>query len=156
MKKILILSGLFIMLMTAVASAKDQAGIGLYGNLVGNGTGAGGGIGLTLRYGTFPVIGLEWNLLNNYSLIGGSMDWWVVNLPLAGIISYYIGIGGYFAMTSVNNAPNTFIFGGRVPLGIQVYPIDPLELFLEASPMIIVIPTIDWTISVRVGFRVLL
>lgn len=94
MKKILILSGLFIMLMTAVASAKDQAGIGLYGNLVGNGTGAGGGIGLTLRYGTFPVIGLEWNLLNNYSLIGGSMDWWVVNLPLAGIISYYIGIGG--------------------------------------------------------------
>jgi hypothetical protein len=155
MKKILIISGVFLMLLVGTAAAKGMSGIGLYGNLVGNGTGAGGGIGLTLKLDSFPVIGLEWNFLPHSSIFGGSVDWWIVNQPLVGIFAYYVGIGGYVAVTTVNSA-NTFNFGGRVPIGLQLFPIDPLEIFLEVSPMIIFVPTIDWTVSVRLGFRILI
>jgi hypothetical protein len=154
MKKFLIICGMLLMLFAGTATAKAMNGIGIYGNLVGNGTGTGGGLGLTLRYSTFPVLGLEWNFLPNSSILGGSLDWWVVSQQLGGIFYYYIGIGGYAAMTTV--APtSTFNFGGRVPLGLQVYPVDQLELFLEVSPMIVFLPVMDWTVSVRLGFRVL-
>jgi len=155
MKKLLIITGMLLMLFAGTASARAvMNGIGIYGNLVGNGTGTGGGLGLTLRYSSFPILGLEWTVLPHSSILGGSLDWWVVNEPLGGIFSYYIGIGGYAAVTTV--APtSTFNFGGRVPLGLQVFPLDPLEIFLEVSPMIVFLPTMDWTVSVRLGFRVL-
>lgn len=143
------------MLMAGTAAASTTMnGAGIYGNLMGNGTGTGGGLGLTLRYSSFPVLGIEWNMLPNSSILGMSIDWWVVNQPLGGIFSYYIGVGGYAAINTAG-VVNIFTFGGRVPLGLQVYPIEPLEIFLEASPMIIFIPTMDWTVSVRLGFRVL-
>ncbi len=134
-------------------SAQAMDGIGLYGNLAGNGTGAGGGAGLTLRYGSFPVIGLEWNFMPHSSVIGASLDAWIVNDRIAERLSYYVGIGGYAAISAP--APNVFNFGGRVPLGLQFFPADPFELFLELSPMVIFLPTIDWTVSVRLGFRIL-
>ena len=156
MKKILIISGMLLMLLAGNAAADRSVmnGIGIYGNLVGNGTGTGGGLGLTLRYSSFPVLGIEWNVLPNLTILGGSLDWWVINEPLGGIFSYYVGIGGYAAVNT-SGQTSTFHFGGRVPLGLQVYPFDPLELFLEASPMIVFLPTMDWTLSVRLGFRVL-
>lgn len=155
MKKLLILSGVMLMLFAVTASAKSTGGVGLYGNIIGNSTGAGGGLGLTFRSGQFPVVGLEWNLLQNSSIVSGSLDWWVVNPENDGILSYFIGIGAYAA---VNIAGSTSIFnlGGRVPLGLQLFPVDPLELFIEISPMIVFVPTIDWTVSARLGFRILM
>lgn len=141
------------LLSAAPAGAYYSNGIGLYGNLAGNGTGAGGGAGLSLRYGQFPVIGLEWNFMPGASLIGVSLDAWLVNQTIVDRFAYYIGIGGYAAITG--GAPNTFHFGGRIPLGLQLFPIDPLEVFLEVSPMIIFVPAIDWTLSARLGFRIL-
>ncbi len=156
MKKQLMMIGVLLLLISGTVSAKGSSGVGLYGNLVGNGTGAGGGLGLTIKSGSFPVIGLEWYLMDHSSTFGGSMDWWIVNKPLAGIISYYMGLGGYAAIKSDDShSQNGFNFGGRIPLGLQVFPIDPLELFIEVSPMIMFIPTINWTASVRLGFRVL-
>ena len=154
MKKLLILSAVLLLLSAGTASAQTMNGIGLYGNLVGNGTGAGGGMGLSLRYGSFPVIGLEWNFMQHSSIISGNLDAWLINQSIADRLSYYIGIGAYAAVTP-GNPPNVFNFGGRIPFGLQLFPVDPLEVFLELSPMIIFVPAIDWTVSVRLGFRIL-
>jgi hypothetical protein len=151
MKKIFLVGGLLLMLLAGAAQARDTNGIGFYGNILGNGTGANGGLGLTLRSGSFPVIGLEWNSPSKFS---GSLDVWVVNPNTDDLLSYYVGLGGYAAMTSANST-DTFNFGGRIPFGLQLFPLDPLEIFIEASPMIIFTPTIDWAVSVRLGFRIL-
>ena len=151
MKRIFILTCLLLVLLAGTAIARDTNGIGFYGNLLGNGTGANGGVGLTLRSGSFPVIGLEWNSPSKFS---GSLDVWVVNPQTEDLQSYYIGLGGYAATTSANSS-TTFNFGGRVPFGLQLFPVDQLEIFIEASPMIIFVPTIDWAVSVRLGFRIL-
>ena len=153
MKKVLLFSCLFLLMTAGLAFSKTKSSIGLYGNMVGNSTGAGGGLGLTFKYDMFPIIGMEWVYLKNSSMVGGSLDWWLVNQPMTGAFSYYIGVGGYGAVTA-NNSTNTFNFGGRIPVGLQIFPMDPVEVFLEASPMIIFVPTLDWTVSVRLGFRV--
>ncbi len=140
-----------LMLSATAAQARDTNGIGFYGNILGNGTGANGGLGLTMRSGSFPVIGLEWNSPSKFS---GSLDVWVVNPKTDDFLSYYVGLGGYAAMTSANST-DTFNFGGRIPFGLQMFPVDPVEIFIEASPMIIFTPTIDWAVSVRLGFRIL-
>jgi hypothetical protein len=154
MKRILILSGILLMLAAGASASRPIGGIGLYGNLVGNSTGAGGGLGLTLRSGSFPVIGLEWNLLQDSSIISGSLDCWLVNPYTDSVLSYFIGIGGYAAMTT-SDGSSTFNLGGRVPFGLQLFPVDQLEIFLEVSPMIIFVPTIEWRASARLGFRIL-
>jgi hypothetical protein len=142
-------------MIASAAAARSSTGLGLYGNLVGNSTGAGGGLGLTLRTAAFPVIGLEWNILKDSSILSGSLDYWLVNPVNDGILSYFVGIGAYCAMATAGST-STFNLGGRIPLGLQLFPFDPLEVFLEVSPMIIFVPTIDWKVSVRLGFRILL
>jgi hypothetical protein len=154
MKKAIISCALFLMLVSGAGQLNAMSGIGLYGNLMGNGTGTGGGAGLTLRCGSFPVIGLEWNFMPHASVLGGSLDGWLVNQLLAERLSYYMGIGAYAAATGTSN-PSVFTFGGRIPIGLQLFPVDPLEIFLELSPMIVFLPAIDWTVSVRLGFRIL-
>lgn len=155
MKKIMLLGAVLLLFTSGMPAAMNASnGIGIYGNLVGNGTGTGGGLGLTLRNGSFPVIGFEWNMMTGSSVIGGSLDWWITNQQLGGIFSYYMGVGGYAARTSTGGV-DVFNFGGRVPLGLQVFPFQPLEIFVEVSPMIIFIPVMDWTVSVRMGFRAL-
>ncbi|MCE5301086.1 MAG: hypothetical protein LLG37_09500 [Spirochaetia bacterium] len=153
MKKTPVALVVMFLAFAAPAWAYYSNGIGLYGNLAGNGTGAGGGAGLSLRYGQFPVIGLEWNFMPNASLIGVSLDAWLVNQSIAERFSYYAGIGGYAAITG--DSYNTFNFGGRIPFGLQLFPADSLEVFLEISPMIVLVPAIDWTLSARLGFRIL-
>jgi len=155
MKKILIVGLLLVLLATGTAAARNQLGIGVYGNIVGNGAGAGGGFGLTIRMATFPVIGVEWNFLYLSSMIGASLDWWFLNLPITEAFSYYIGVGGYASITTADPV-STLNFGARLPIGLQVFPIEQLELFAEGTPMLTFLPTINWAISVRIGFRILL
>jgi hypothetical protein len=146
---------MLLMLAAGATAARPVNGIGIYGNLLGNGSGVGGGIGATLRYGVFPVVGLEWSFLESSSVFGGNIDWWIVNQPLTDTVSFYAGVGGYAAMTT-GNSVSVFRFGGRVPLGIQVFPAESLELFFEVAPMIVLLPSIiDWTVSARIGFRIL-
>lgn len=154
MKKFILAIGIFAALVLLNPMANAMSGIGLYGNLVGNGTGTGGGGGLTIRSGSFPVIGLEWNFLPHNSIAGVSLDGWLVNQPLSDRLSYYLGIGGYAAASGTNTL-DIFNFGARIPLGLQLFPVDPLEVFLEVAPMIVLVPAVDWTVSARLGFRIL-
>ncbi len=74
------------------------------------------------------VLGVGVQLSQEHFNLGMTADWWLVHNELTNIISYYIGPGLYLV------APETLEVGGRVPVGLQVFPIEPLELFLEIAP----------------------
>ena len=62
--------------------------------------------------------------------LGVTADWWLYQSHLVGILNLYVGPGLYL------NVSNSFQLGVRVPIGIQIWPITPLELFLEVAPTV--------------------
>jgi hypothetical protein len=89
---------------------------------------------LSFRLPKFPaVFGLGLNIPTN----GGSAafaliaDWWLVQGPLVGFVNYYVGPGVFMGVSA-----NDFTLGLRVPIGLNAFPIKPLELFVEFAPAI--------------------
>jgi opacity protein-like surface antigen len=158
MKKILLLSGLFLAIAGGSLSARDLTGIGIYGNFLAGTSDNSGGLGLTLKYGHFPVLGAEFNFTSQTGNIGLSCDYWVINSSLTGVLWYYLGVGLYGGM---GISPNHFTgdFGLRIPIGLQIWPVEKLEIFGELAPRIAFIQEnsvgINWGgFSLRVGLRV--
>jgi hypothetical protein len=58
-------------------------------------------------------------------------DWWLVQGRLGGMFNYYVGPGVFAGIAS-----GSAIIGGRVPVGVNLFPIKPLELFAEIAPAI--------------------
>ena len=148
--------GLLLVSVFAVAgySKKNMTAVGLYGNLMGSGTGAAGGsIGLSLKFGRFPVLGIEYSFRDNGGL-GVSCDWWVVNDGLGGtLLHYYLGIGA-FAGLRFNTSQNAIDVGGRIPIGLQIFPVKNFELFGELAPLVYFLPEINIGYNARLGLRV--
>jgi len=77
-----------------------------------------------------PVFGLGLSIPGN----GGQSsfvllaDWWLAQGQLAGPFNYYIGPGAFVGIS------NSAQLGLRVPIGIQLYPVKPMELFIEFAP----------------------
>ena len=59
---------------------------------------------------------------------GMTVDLWLFRSPLIGIFSIYLGPGLYMILGDVVN------IGIRIPVGLQLFIIDPFEIFLEISP----------------------
>jgi hypothetical protein len=151
MKRIFARILFFLLISTFGFSAKSLTGIGIYGNLIGSGTGFGSALGLTLKFGNFPVLGLEW-VFGDRGTIGVSCDWWVVNDHLAGALNYYLGLGGFLSLANLGN--NTVLnFGGRIPIGLQIWALKNLEIFGEITPLVGFIPSISLSFSLRIGVR---
>ncbi len=155
MKRMIFVAIILCALFIGEAFAKEMnslSGIGLYGNLAGSGSSAfGGGIGATLKFGNFPVLGIEYNF-GQTARVGVSCDYWVLNSHLTGALNYYIGIGGYAGLGL--GANGGIDAGGRIPIGIQMYPLQKLELFAEIAPTVPLFPTIGIGYSIRIGLRV--
>jgi hypothetical protein len=90
---------------------------------------------LTLKLNNLPfVLGVGMTLVQNYFSMGLTLDWWLFQSHLIGIIDIYIGPGLYFVL------PSPFEFGGRIPVGLQIWPIGKvLELFLEIAPTMAIV-----------------
>ena len=156
MKKVHLLS-LVLLLSVAFSGtvyAKEQGGplgltgFGVYGSF---GTTMGGGVGLSLKWASFPVIGLKYNFGNQFNI---SADYYVVDGEgLASSLSYYIGAGLY-AGYSASNSSNPFAFGLRIPVGLQFWPVKKLELFLAPVLSIPLFPTPTLDLGVELGARV--
>jgi hypothetical protein len=148
MKKaiLIIVSILFI---SSFAGAKSSlTGVGIYGNY-GN---LGSGLGLTLKFGNFPVLGLQWDFAGQ-GRIGATIDYWVINQGLGGTaLSYYLGVGAFGGLAFGD--PGYFDIGARLPLGLQLYPVNKLELFLEIAPDLDFLPTLSLGWDLRAGLRV--
>ena len=82
-------------------------------------------------------------------------DWWIIRNPITGILAWYLGpglwvdfgIGNQFALG----------LGARLAVGLQIWLLDRLEIFLEGAPGLglYVIPSVSfaWPIPISLGFR---
>ena len=117
-----------------------------------------GGVGtgglLSVKFDEYPaVFGVGARFRDSSFNIGITADWWLYQTNLVEMLDLYVGPGLYAAIGS-----NVFDLGVRVPVGIHMFVIDPLELFLEVAPAIGVrlgsgfdFPT--WDVQGAVGFR---
>lgn len=127
------LTVLLLILVIASTSASAMA-IGGAFSLDALGGGA-YGAALSLKLDDFePVMGISARAAGGTFNLGVTADWWMYHEPLAGIISLYVGPGGYLSL-GLGDA-TSFDIGARVPVGLQVFPIDPLEVFVELAPAI--------------------
>ena len=153
-KKLALIAAILIAAVNLGFSAKSLTGVGIYGNvMMGSGSGAlGTGLGLTAKFGNFPVIGAEWNFGKDTSRIAGSVDYWVINSHLTGNLDYYIGLGAYAGLALGSNS--AFDIGGRIPIGIQFWPVDKFEVFAELAPLVGFLPSLGIGGAFRLGMRV--
>ncbi|MGC8765449.1 MAG: hypothetical protein ACP5QT_06155 [Brevinematia bacterium] len=154
MKKLLITLFLLSTLsISGFSAGKNLTGVGIYGNLIGGGAGNfGTGIGLTLKFGNFPVLGAEW-MFGDASRIAVSCDYWIVNDHLTGALNYYLGVGGFLGIGIAHD--NAAIdFGGRIPIGLQIIPVNNFEIFAEFAPLVGFFPTLNLNFALRLGIRV--
>ena len=85
---------------------------------------------LSLKLDKSPaVLGLGLSIRPDLFRIGATADWWLYHQHLAGILSLYMGPGLYLSAGT-----GVFDFGARIPVGLQAFVIDPLELFVELAP----------------------
>jgi len=146
MKRIILLLGFVLLISVSGFSAAGSTAVGIYGDY--GGPAYSEGLGLTLKFGTFPVIGAEW-FFGQTSSIVISLDWWAINAHLAGILDYYIGIGGF-----VGFGGQAFDLGGRIPIGLQIFPLERFEIFAEVDPLVYFLPTLNIGFELRLGIRV--
>ncbi len=109
---------------------------------------------LSVKPPSIPIVfGVGAQINQDLFNVGLTLDWWLYQSPLVGIISIYIGPGLYLAV------PDPFELGGRIPVGLQIFPIDILELFLEITPALVFVSnrsgiTIpQFALQGAVGFR---
>jgi hypothetical protein len=151
MKKFFVLiAALFVLasVPTFAAGPAGLTGLGVYGS-VGTTNGAlGGGVGLSLKWGSFPVVGLQYDFAADR--FGGSVDYYVIDADgIASHISYFLGAGLYAGIAS-----GDFDFGLRIPVGLQFWPVRKLELYISPVLSIPLIPTPDVGIGAEFGARI--
>lgn len=139
-------------LSAGMAFAKGPGGlsaVGVYGNY--GFTGGGAGIGLSLKFNSFPVIGIKYNL-DQAGYLGASCDYYVLDgLGLVDSLGLYLGIGAY---AGIDFGDTSFDLGLRFPIGLQVWVIrKKFEIFLAAIPAVPVVPTIDILFGMELGAR---
>ncbi|MBT3273788.1 MAG: hypothetical protein HN368_11575 [Spirochaetales bacterium] len=84
---------------------------------------------LSLKLDEYPaVFGVGASLGADSFQIGVTADWWLYRTNLVSIFDLYIGPGLYAQIGS------NFGLGIRIPVGLQAFVLDPLELFLEIAP----------------------
>lgn len=149
MKKKLILLTLLVVIAAAPAFS---FGIGGAFGLNLNGFGSSGL--LSVKFDEFPaVFGLGAHISSGGFRATITADWWLYQTNLVEMLDLYVGPGLFVDLGS-----NVFDLGVRVPVGIHMFVIDPLELFLELAPALgfILAPSFDfptWGIQGAVGFR---
>lgn len=152
-KKIILIA--LILSFFGASTAVHSLGIGLSfggrGKFTGNrGYGPNTMLSLKLDSQDF-ILGIGASTNDDFGL-AATVDWWLINKPLEGMINYYVGPGGYLGISS-----NHIDVGLRIPFGLNIYPIEPLELFVEIAPAFGVdidpfrFPTFGW--QTALGFR---
>ncbi len=126
------------------AGPAGLSAVGVYGSAGSSAGALGGGIGLSLKWRSFPVVGLQYDLAQ--ARLNASADYYVVDAKgFSGPFSYFVGAGGYVGIGSSSGGVS-FDLGLRLPVGIQYWPLKGFELFL--SPVL----TVPLFPSPQVGF----
>jgi hypothetical protein len=148
-KKVLIIA----LALLAVTAASSFA-IGIGGSFALPGLGLPGtDVMLSAKLDQLPfLMGIGFTIGQNTFQLGFTADWWLFTENLVSFINLYAGPGLYVGISEAIQ------LGARVPIGLNAYPLDILELFLEIAPTIsatfgdpISFPNFDWQGSF--GFR---
>jgi hypothetical protein len=109
---------------------------------------------LSVKAPQLPVLwGVGLQLGEDQFNMGLTADWWLYQENLFSFVNLYVGPGLYAAL------PQTLELGGRVPVGLNAYPVDVFELFLEIAPTLVLysdrsgITIPDFSIQGAFGFR---
>jgi hypothetical protein len=113
--------------------------------------------GLSLLFGNRVAIGAAWDI-DNYVHVHA--DVWLASRVLAEPVLWYAGVGGKLLLlytgggNPFDEEPEAAIgIGLRIPIGIQWYPIEELELFLEAAPGLFLVPATSVDVDLGLGIR---
>jgi hypothetical protein len=130
-KKVLVLALLLTLFTVFSASAYTAAIGGEFALKLGDGLP--NSALLSFRLPKFPaVFGLGVTVQNG----GGQStfvllaDWWMAQGNLVSFVNYYVGPGVFVAIS------DSSMLGIRIPVGLNAFPIKPLELFIEFAPAI--------------------
>ncbi|MDC7225548.1 MAG: hypothetical protein PQJ61_02150 [Spirochaetales bacterium] len=152
-KKVVLL--ILVLLMTASVST-FAVGIGAGGTFGWSAdNGLYGGF-LSLKLDDWPLLGIDFSSSSSGFRIGATADWWQLNENLSGVVNWYWGLGGYGRLAL--GSPTSFALGARLPVGLNAYVLDPLELFIEAAPSVGASVSsggvgLDWGVQGALGFR---
>ena len=140
-KFLTLLLSLFLLIGTTQISAKQNIGIGV---IIGNPT------GLSLKFDNFPVMGIAWNTAGYLHV---HADYWLINKTLADPINWYLGLGGKVIFWTDHRSSNLGL-GIRIPVGLQWFPFNNLELFGEIVPGLALFPAtgFDWDAGIGARF----
>ena len=122
-----------VLLMAVAAVPAFSIGIGGAFGLDIAGT-VGPGAMLSFHLDTYPaVFGLGFSVGDGDLRVGATADWWLYHTELVSILALYLGPGIWVDLELGDSA--SVGLGLRVPIGLQAWIIDPLELFLEIAPI---------------------
>jgi hypothetical protein len=84
---------------------------------------------LSLKVDQIPfLMGIGFTIGSEKFSFGLTGDYWVLNENLFSFVNYYLGPGFYIGYQ------NVLALGGRFPVGLNIFPIPNLELFVELAP----------------------
>jgi len=109
----------------------------------------------SIKVNNFPVIGVGYSLLGKGSVYA-SVDYWIINKPLSTPINWYLGVGGVGHIGSGGDKKsinNELLLGVRVPIGLQWWATEAIEIFGEIAPTVVIIPGSDFGINGGLGIR---
>ncbi len=131
MRKKIVIIALVLVAAVAMSGFADTFGVGAAFGLSGLG-GLPQSAMLSLKIPQIPILwGVAAQFGENSFNMGVTADWWLYQQNLVSFIGLYVGPGLYMSL------PSPFEIGGRVPIGLNAYPLDFLELFLELAPALV-------------------
>jgi hypothetical protein len=129
-KKIMIIA-LILVTVVAMSGFADTFGVGAAFSLNAIG-GLPSAAMLSVKVPQLPILwGIGLQLGGGTFNLAMTADWWLYQQNLVSFIGLYVGPGLYLSV------PEPFEIGGRVPVGLNAYPLDFLEIFIELAPALV-------------------
>jgi hypothetical protein len=155
MKKLAVISLVLLLVGAGSTFARGPLGLtgfGVYGTMGTTAGSMGGGVGLSFKWGSFPVVGLQYDLVAGR--INVAFDYYVIDAHgLAQSLSYFVG-GGLFAGIGSASGSTAFDFGLRIPVGLQFWPVSKLELYVAPVLSIPLLPKPNVGFGAEFGARI--
>ena len=127
MRKKIVIIALILMAVLAVGASADTYGMGAAFSLDALG-GLPSSAMLSLKIPQLPILwGIGAQIGGGTFNLAVTADWWLYQANLVSFLGIYAGPGLYVRL------PGNFEIGARIPVGINAYPLDFLELFAELA-----------------------
>ncbi len=131
MQKKIVIIALVLMAVVAMSGFAETFGVGAAFSLSALG-GLPSSAMLSVKIPQMPIL---WGVAVQFGAgifnFGLTADWWLYQQDLVSFIGLYVGPGLYMSL------PQPFEIGGRVPIGLNAFPLDFLELFVEVAPALV-------------------